>query len=41
MTQLVFVGLVVTDKGIEPTKDKVRTIVDAREPQNAPEVRSS
>ena len=35
MTQLVFVGLVLTDKGIGPTKDKVRAIVDAREPQNA------
>ena len=40
MTQLVFVGLVLTDKGIGPTEDKVRAIVDAREPQNASEVRS-
>ena len=39
MTQLVFVGLVLTNKGIGPTKDKVRAIVDAREPQNASEVR--
>ena len=40
MTQLVFVGLVLTDKGNGPTEDKVRAIVDAREPQNASEVRS-
>ena len=40
MTQLVFVGLVLTDKGIRPTKDKVRAIVNARELQNASEVRS-
>ena len=40
MTQLVFVGLALTDKGIGPTEDKVRAIVDAREPQNASEVRS-
>ena len=40
MTQLVFVGLVLTDKGIGPTEVKVRAIVDAREPQNASEVRS-
>ena len=40
MTQLVFVRFVLTDKGIGPTKDKVRAIVDAREPQNASEVRS-
>ena len=40
MTQLVFVGLVLTDKGIRPTEDKVRAIVNARELQNASEVRS-
>ena len=35
-----FVGLVLTDKGIGPTEDKERAILDAREPQNASEVRS-
>ena len=40
MTQLVFVGLVLTEKGIGPTEGKVRAIVDARKPQNASEVRS-
>ena len=39
MTQLVFVGLVLTVKAIGPTEDNVRAIVDAREPQNASEVR--
>ena len=40
MTQLVFVGLVPTDKGIGPTEDKGKAIADAREPQNASEGRS-
>ena len=40
MTLLVFVALVLTDKGTGPTEDKVRAIIDAREPQNASEVRS-
>ena len=31
MTQLVLVGLVLTDKGIGPTENKVRAIIDARE----------
>ena len=39
MTQLVFVGLVLTEKGIEPTEDKVQAVVDAGEPQIVPEVR--
>ena len=39
MTQLVSVELVLTGKGIGPTEDKVRAIVDAREPQNTSEVR--
>ena len=40
MTQMVFMGLVLTNKGIGPTEDKVQAIVDARKPQNASEVRS-
>ena len=40
MTQMVFMGLVLTDKGIGATEDKVQAIIDAREPQNASEVRS-
>ena len=40
MTQMVFMGLVLSDKGIGPAEDKVKAIVDAREPQSASEVRS-
>ena len=40
MTQMVFMGLVLSDNGIGPVKDKVKAIVDAREPQSASEVRS-
>ncbi|KAL9985304.1 hypothetical protein ACROYT_G007692 [Oculina patagonica] len=40
MTQMVFMGLVLTNNGIGPAKDKVKAIVDAREPHSASEVRS-
>ena len=40
MTQMVFMGLVLTNNGTGPAEDKVKAIVDAREPQNASEVRS-
>ena len=40
ITQMVFMGLVLSDNGIGPAEDKVRAIVDAREPQSASEVRS-
>ena len=40
MTQMVFMGLVLSNKGIGPTGDKVRAISEAREPQNASEVRT-
>ena len=33
-------GLVLSDNGIGPAEDKVKAIVDAREPQSASEVRS-
>ena len=35
MTQMVFIGLVLSNKGTGPTEDKVRAIREAREPQNA------
>ena len=38
MTKMVFMGRLLTDKGIGPTEE-VRAIVDARQPQNALEVR--
>ena len=40
MTQMVFMGLVLSNNGIGPTEDKVKAIIDAREPQSASEVRS-
>jgi len=40
MTQMVFMGLVLSDNGIGPAKDKVKAIVDVREPQSASEGRS-
>ena len=40
ITQMVFMGLVLTNKGIGPAEDKVKAIVDAREPQSVSEVRS-
>ena len=40
MTQMVFMGLVLSDNGIGPAEDKVKAIVEAREPQSASEVRS-
>jgi len=40
MTQMVFMGLVLSDKGIGPAEDKVKAIVDAREPLSASELRS-
>ena len=40
MTQMVFMGLVLSDNGIGPAEDKIKAIVDAREPQSASEVRS-
>ena len=40
MTKLVFMGRLLTIKGIGPTEEKVKTVVQAREQQNASEVRS-
>ena len=40
MTKLVFMGLMLTNKGIGPTEEKGKAVVKEREPQNALEVRS-
>ena len=40
MTELVFMGLILTNKGIGRTEEKVKAVVEAREPQNTSEVRS-
>ena len=40
MTKVVFMGLLLTRYGIGPTKEKVRAVVEASQPQSPPEVRS-
>ena len=40
MSQLEFMGFVLSKRGIGPTEEKVKAVVNAREPQNASEVRS-
>ena len=36
----VFMGMLVTEKGFELTKDRVKAILEAREPENVSELRS-
>jgi hypothetical protein len=38
--KITFMGHLVSDKGIGPTEDKVKAVVDAREPKTVSEVRS-
>ena len=40
MNRLVFMGMLLTEKGIGPTEDRVKAILEAREPQNVSELRS-
>uniref|UniRef100_A0A9J7X3J8 Reverse transcriptase RNase H-like domain-containing protein n=1 Tax=Cyprinus carpio carpio TaxID=630221 RepID=A0A9J7X3J8_CYPCA len=40
MDRLNFMGILLTQKGIGPTEERVRAVAEAREPQNASEVRS-
>lgn len=40
MDRLVFMGILLTQKGIGPTAERVRAVTEAREPKNAAEVRS-
>ena len=40
MTKVVFMGLLLTRHGIGPTKEKVRAVVEASQPQSPSEVRS-
>lgn len=40
MDRLVFMGLLLSEKGIGPTEDRVKTLKEAREPENPSEVRS-
>ncbi|KAJ8366291.1 hypothetical protein AAFF_G00363010 [Aldrovandia affinis] len=40
MDRLVFMGILLSEKGIGPTEERVRAVSEAREPENASEVRS-
>ncbi len=40
MDKLVFMGMLLSENGIVPTAARVRVVVEAREPENASEVRS-
>lgn len=40
MDRLVFMGILLTQKGIGPTEERVRAVAEAREPKNTAEVRS-
>ena len=40
MSKLTFMGYLLSNQGIGPTESRVEAVVDAREPQNAEEVRS-
>lgn len=40
MNELVFMGMLLSEKGVGPTESHVKAIVEAREPRNAAEVDS-
>ncbi|KAJ8358330.1 hypothetical protein AAFF_G00014530 [Aldrovandia affinis] len=40
MDRLAFMGILLSEKGIGPTEERVRAVSEAREPENASEVRS-
>ena len=40
MSKLVFMGIMLSEKGIGPTEERVRALVEAKEPENQSEVRS-
>lgn len=40
MGKLIFMGMLLTQKGISPTAERVRAVAEALEPENASEVRS-
>lgn len=40
MDRLVFMGILLSEKGIGPTEERVKTILEAREPENVTELRS-
>ena len=40
MDRLVFMGMLLSEKGIGPTEDRVKAMLEAEEPKNATDVRS-
>lgn len=40
MNKLIFMGILLSEKGIGPTEERVRAVTEAREPENDTEVRS-
>ena len=40
MDRLVFMGMLLSEKGIGPTEDRVKAVLEAEEPKNATDVRS-
>jgi hypothetical protein len=40
MDRIVFMGMLLSEKGIGPTEERVKAVTDAREPGNVAEVRS-
>ena len=40
MDRLVFMGMLLSEKGIGPTEDRVKAVLEAKEPKNATDVRS-
>ena len=40
MDRLIFMGILLSEKGIGPTQDRVKAVVEAREPQNMSEIKS-
>ena len=40
MDRLVFMGMLLSEKGIGPTEDRVKAVLEAKEPENATDVRS-
>ena len=40
MDRLVFIGMLLSEKGIGPTEDRVKAVLEAEEPKNATDVHS-
>ncbi|KAL1021685.1 hypothetical protein UPYG_G00016520 [Umbra pygmaea] len=40
MDRLIFMGILLSEKGIGPTEERIKAVIETREPENATEVRS-